>query len=92
MRLLEFLDSLRDRVVQWSQLGKSKLDAVFARRELDRSRLELGERLSELARRGRVGVPPELRGVLSRVRELEERLRHHETEVARLRRESANET
>jgi hypothetical protein len=83
---------LRDQVVHRSQLGKSKLDAVFARRELDRTWLELGERLSELARRGELEVPSELRGLLTRVRELEERLRDHETEVARLRRETASET
>jgi len=92
VRFLELLDTLRDHVVQRSQLGKRKLDAVFARRELDRTWLELGERLSELARRGRVAVPAELKGLLDRVRELEERLRDHETEVARLRRESASET
>ena len=92
MRLFELLDSVRDHVVHRSQLGKSKLDAVFARRELDRTWLELGERLSEMVRRGGMAVPVELRGLLSRARELEERLRDRETEVARLRRESASET
>ncbi len=92
MRFLDFLDTLCDHVVRRSQIGKSKLDAAFARRDLDRMWLELGEGLSELARRGRVGVPAELKALLARTRELEDRLRDHETEVARLRREIASET
>ncbi len=92
VRFFELLDTLCDHVVRRSQLGKSKLDAVFARRELDRIWLELGEQSSELARRGRVAVPVELKGLLARARELEERLHDHEREVARLRREIASET
>ncbi len=92
MRFLDFLDTLCDHVIRRSQLGKSKLDAVFARRELDRMWLELGEGMSQLARRGGVAVPAELKGLLTRARNLEDRLRDHETEVARLRREIASET
>ncbi len=92
MRFLELLDSVRDQVVHRSQIGKGKLDAVFARRELDRTWLDLGERLSELARRGKMAVPAELTGLLAKARLLEDRLRDRETEVARLRRESASET
>jgi predicted ABC-class ATPase len=92
VQLGKILLDLRDRVIHGSQLGKRKLDLAFARRELDRKLLELGERYRNLAREGRVAVPDELEGLVAKVRVLEERMAREEQEVTRLQREQPSET
>jgi polyhydroxyalkanoate synthesis regulator phasin len=63
----DFLIGIRDRIVKRSQIGKEKLDAAFARRELDRRLQDLGERYYNLARQGVAGVPDDLRNLLAEV-------------------------
>ena len=67
MAFRDFLIGIRDRIVQRSQIGKEKLDAAFARRELDRRLQDLGERYYNLARQGVAGVPDDLRNLLAEV-------------------------
>ncbi len=89
MAFREFLIGVRDRIVQRSQIGKEKLDAAFARRELDRRLQDLGERYYALARQGVAGVPDDLRSLLAevdahvaQVQALREQLRRLEEETA----------
>jgi hypothetical protein len=63
----DFFVGIRDRIVKRSQIGKEKLDAAFARRELDRRLQDLGERYYALARQGVAGVPEDLRNLLAEV-------------------------
>jgi len=88
----EFLFGLRDRIVHRSQVGKEKLDATFARRELDRRFLTLGERYYELVREG--GAPPaeELREVIREVDGLVQRLAAHREHLRRLEEEAATQS
>ncbi len=92
MRLAEFLIALRDRIVQRSQLSKEKLDAAFARRELDRQLQALGEQFLALARGGQLPVPPEVGERLREVEALESRLAVHRLQVSRLEEEAASST
>jgi hypothetical protein len=92
LRLAEFLIALRDRIVQRSQLSKEKLDAAFARRELDRQFQALGEQFLALARGGQLPVPPEVRERLREVEALESRLAVHRLQVSRLEEEAASST
>ena len=89
MAFREFLIGIRDRIVQRSQIGKEKLDAAFARRELDRRLQDLGERYYSLARQGVAGVPEDLRNLLAevdahvaQVQALREQVRRLEEETA----------
>lgn len=89
MAFREFLIGVRDRIVQRSQIGKEKLDAAFARRELDRRLQDLGERYYTLARQGVAGVPDDLRSLLAevdahvaQVQALRDQLRRLEEETA----------
>ena len=89
MAIREFLIGIRDRIVQRSQIGKEKLDAAFARRELDRRLQDLGERYYTLARQGVAGVPDDLRSLLAevdahvaQVQELREQVRRLEEGTA----------
>jgi predicted DNA-binding protein (UPF0278 family) len=84
-----FLVGIRDRIVQRSQIGKEKIDAAFARRELDQRLQELGEKYHSLARQGVAGVPDDLRSLLAEVdaraaklQALHEQLRRLEEETA----------
>jgi hypothetical protein len=86
------LIELRDRVVHRSQLGKQKLDAALARRELDRKLQELGEKYLAAVREGRATVPGELRGLLADVEALAGRLDVHHHQVRRLEEEAASGT
>ncbi len=92
MRLVKLLEKFRDRVIYRSQLGKRRLDAAFTRRELDQKWLELGERYSELARKGRVAVPADLAKLIDEIRRLEQRLAEQQQDVADLKQETAKET
>jgi hypothetical protein len=87
-----YLIALRDRIVQRSQLGKQKLDAALARRELDRKLQDLGETYLAVVREGRVPVPGELRGLLAEVEGLAQRLAGHHDQVRRLEEEAASGT
>jgi hypothetical protein len=87
--LRNFLVGIRDRIVQRSQIGKEKIDAAFARRELDQRLQELGEKYYSLARQGVAGVPDDLRNLLAEVearaaklQTLREQLRRREDEPA----------
>ena len=89
MAFRNFLVGIRDRIVQRSQIGKEKLDAAFARRELDHRLQELGEKYYSLARQGVAGVPDDLRNLLAEVdaraaqlQALREQLRRLEEETA----------
>ncbi len=75
MAIRDFFVGIRDRIVKRSQIGKEKLDAAFARRELDRRLQELGERYHALVRQGVAGAPDELRVLLAEVDALADRLR-----------------
>jgi hypothetical protein len=88
----KFLESLRDRVVHRSQIGKRKLDRTGTRRELDLALRELGERYRGLVRTGRIDVHAELAAVMEAVRRLEERLAAQEREIADLESERPTRT
>jgi hypothetical protein len=84
--LSNWLEALRDRVVLRSLVSKRKLDAVFTRRELDQKLAEVGERLLNLVRQGRMVVPKDrdVADLMSEARELEERLEAQHAEIAAL--------
>jgi len=69
-----FLETLRDRVVHRSQIGKRKLDRSGLRRRLDEANRILGERFRALVQTGRLEVPAELARYLEAVRGLEDEL------------------
>ena len=81
-----WLEALRDRVVIRSQVSKRKLDVVFTRRQLDHKLAEVGERLLNLVRQGRLVVPKDrdVADLMSEARELEERLEAQNAEIAAL--------
>jgi hypothetical protein len=87
--LRDFLFGIRDRIVQRSQIGKEKLDAAFARRELDQRLQELGERYYSLARQGVAGVPDDLRNLLAEVDALAAQLQTLREQLRRLEEETA---
>lgn len=89
MALRDYLFGVRDRIVQRSQIGKEKLDAAFARRELDRRLQDLGERYYNLARQGVAGVPDDLRNLLAEVDALAAQLQALREQVRRLEEETA---
>jgi hypothetical protein len=82
--LSNWLQALRDRVIVRSQVSKRKLDAAFARRDLDRKLGEVGRELVRLVREGRVSIPREMAGLLAEARELEEKLEAQRDEIAAL--------
>ncbi|WP_242340312.1 MULTISPECIES: hypothetical protein [Anaeromyxobacter] len=84
MQPVRFFETLRDRVVLRSQIGKRKLDRSATRRALDQASRELGERFAVLVRMGRAEVPGELTVFLDAVRLLEEKLAGQEKEIAEL--------
>ena len=84
MAIRDFFVGIRDRIVKRSQIGKEKLDAAFARRELDRRLQDLGERYYSLARQGAEGVPEDLRGLLAEVDSLMQQLQSLREQVRRL--------
>jgi hypothetical protein len=71
---VKFLETLRDRVVHRSQIGKRKLDRSGVRRKLDDANRTLGERFKALAQAGRVEIPAELGQYVEAVKGLEEEL------------------
>ncbi len=81
-----WLEALRDRIVVRSLLSKRKIDAVFTRRQLDRKLVDVGERLVNLVRQGRLVVPrdEDVAGLVREARELEERLEAQHAEIAAL--------
>jgi hypothetical protein len=87
--LREFLVHVRDRIVQRSRIGKEKLDAAFARRELDQRLQDLGERYHALASQGVAGVPDDLRSLLAEVDALAARVQGLREQVRRLEEEAA---
>ena len=84
MAVRGFLNELRDRIVHRSQMGKEKLDATFARRALDKIFMELGERYYEIASRGEVAVPEDLRDLMRKVDSLAKRVAAHREQLKRL--------
>jgi hypothetical protein len=87
--LRNFLVGIRDRIVQRSQIGKEKIDAAFARRELDQRLQELGEKYYSLARQGVAGVPDDLRNLLAEVDTRAAKLKALHEQVRRLEQETA---
>ncbi len=83
-----FLVRIRDRIVQRSRIGKEKLDAAFARRELDRRLQDLGERYYSLTREGVAGVPEDLRNLLTEVDALAKQLQALREQLRRLEEEA----
>ncbi len=92
MRLDKLLESIRDRLVHRSLIGKRKLDRAVARRELDGALRDLGERYRALVRAGQTEVPAELAGVVQRVKDLEERIEAHDRDIEALEREQTSTT
>jgi hypothetical protein len=84
-----FLVGIRDRIVQRSQIGKEKIDAAFARRELDQRLQELGEKYYSLARQGVAGVPDDLRNLLAEVEARAAKLQTLREQLRRLEEETA---
>ena len=78
------LESLRDRVVHRSQIGKRKLDRAATQRALDKALRDLGEKYRALVRAGQAAVPDELSRDVEEVRKLEERLEAEDGEIAAL--------
>ena len=89
MAFRDFLLGFRDRIVQRSLIGKEKLDAAFARRELDQRLQDLGERYYTLARQGVASVPDDLRTLLAEVDALAAQLDSLREQVRRLKEETA---
>lgn len=89
---MKLIESLRDRVVHRSQIGKRKLDRTGTRRELDLALRELGERYRGLVKMGRTEVHADLAAVMEAVRRLEERLSEQEKEIAELESERPTRT
>jgi uncharacterized coiled-coil protein SlyX len=85
----DFLVGIRDRIVQRSQIGKEKIDAAFARRELDQRLQELGEKYYSLARQGVAGVPDDLRNLFAEVDRRAEQLQALREQLRRLEEEAA---
>jgi uncharacterized coiled-coil protein SlyX len=85
----DFLVGIRDRIVQRSQIGKEKIDAAFARRELDQRLQELGEKYYSLARQGVAGVPDDLRHLFAEVDRRAEQLQALREQLRRLEEEAA---
>ena len=92
MQSVKLLETLRDRVVLRSQIGKRKLDRAATRRELDKALHDLGERYRALVRAGRAEVPGELTSQMEQVRELEETLETQDREIAELEHERSTRT
>ncbi len=80
----KLLETLRDRVVLRSQIGKRKLDRSAVRRELDDALRRLGERYRVLVKAGRAEVPGELALLDDAVARLEERLAEQDRDIAAL--------
>jgi hypothetical protein len=87
--LRAFLFGIRDRIVQRSLIGKEKLDAAFARRELDQRLQDLGERYYTLVRQGVASVPDDLRNLFAEVDALATQLQSLREQVRRLEEETA---
>lgn len=85
---LKLIETIRDRLVQRSLIGKRKLDRGATRRQLDAVLRDLGERFRELVRAGRMGVPTELASLMERVREIEHRLEEQQREIEALENEA----
>jgi polyhydroxyalkanoate synthesis regulator phasin len=85
----DFLFGFRDRIVTRSLIGKEKLDAAFARRELDQRLQDLGERYYTLVRQGVANVPDDLRNLLAEVDALATQLQSLREQVRRLEEETA---
>ena len=84
MQPKNLLESLRDRVVHRSQIGKRKLDRAATQRDLDKALRDLGERYRALVRSGRVDVPDDLSREMEEVRRLEEKVEAEDGEIAAL--------
>jgi hypothetical protein len=84
--LSNWLEALRDRVVVRSQVSKRKLDVVFTRRQLDRKLADVGRRLLDLVRQGRLAIPrdDDVAGLVSEARQLEDELEAQHAEIAAL--------
>ncbi len=87
VRAGKFLESLRDRLVHRSLIGKRKLDRTATRRSLDGALRELGASYRALVRAGLSNVPAELAGAMQAVNDLETKLEAQEKDIQSLERE-----
>ncbi|MFT3916863.1 MAG: hypothetical protein QM704_23105 [Anaeromyxobacteraceae bacterium] len=87
MSFSDFLETLRDRVVHRSQVGKRKLDRTKVRRKLDEANRVLGERFRALCQAGRIEVPQELGRYFDAVKSLEEQLQEIDRKLEALKNE-----
>ncbi len=92
MRVSKLLESLRDRLVHQSRIGKRKLDRTATRRSLDAALRELGARYRAVVRAGRAEGPAEIEGAMQAVKDLEATLEAQETEIRTLEREQPSTT
>lgn len=92
MRPGKLLESLRDRLVHRSLIGKRKLDRTATRRSLDDALRLLGARYRALVRAGRTDVPGELAGAMQAVKDLEAKLESQEKDIHTLETEQASTT
>jgi hypothetical protein len=74
VRFARLLETLRDRVVHRSQVGKGRLDRTGVRRRLDEANRVLGERFRALVQAGRTEVPADLATYVEAARALEDEL------------------
>ncbi len=83
----KLLESVRDRLVQRSLIGKRKLDRTATRRALDDALRVLGERYRALVKTGRVEVPADVAGAVEAVKVLEAKLEAQDREIEALEKE-----
>jgi hypothetical protein len=69
------LDTLRDVVVRSSQEGRLRVDLALYQRERRDLFAELGQAVIGLVEAGRLALPDELRQLIARLRDVEERIR-----------------
>ena len=80
----KILESLRDRVVHRSQIGKLKLDRAATRRALDKALRDLGEHYNALVKRGLAEARAELAREMEEVERIEKRLAETDKEIEEL--------
>ncbi len=83
----KLLETLRDRVIHRSQIGRRKLDRAATRRRLDEALRDLGRRYRLALEGGMMQVPEELAPAVQEVRSLEQRLAEQDRDIADLEKE-----
>lgn len=81
---LKQFDELKDVLVESSTAGKAKIDATLLKREREHKLAEIGEAMLVLVEEGKLELPAELEGTLSRIREIEQEIESQEAEFRRV--------